>query len=73
MGYIKEYWGIFRKHECKKILDAGCGTNRFKEYAKDEEVIGMDLNSSKADMVSDVQKLPFKDDSFEGGYYVYTF
>ena len=66
MSYIEEYWKIFRKYKCNKILDAGCGTNRFKEYAKDEEAIGMDLNSSKADMVSDVQKLPFKDNTFDG-------
>ena len=46
-----------------KILDAGCGENLYKIINPD--IIGVDLESTYADINSDISNLPFDDNTFD--------
>lgn len=57
----------------KKILDLGCGTNKYKKYfIQKNEFIGVDVETSgresaykKPDLFYDGKKLPFNDENFD--------
>lgn len=73
---VREIWRIFLTHECKRVLDAGCGTGWFGEHKPGNlvEVFGVDIDQEKLkeamkhEMVvnGDVRNLPFANGFFDG-------
>ncbi|MDI6820369.1 MAG: class I SAM-dependent methyltransferase [Candidatus Hodarchaeaceae archaeon] len=72
---IQKYWSIFIKHNCNKILDAGCGVGWFGKFKPAQvELHGIDCNpeevktASKYEMsvIGDIRSLPYKNNFFDG-------
>ncbi len=60
---IRTYIEFFK--DCKLVLDVGCGNNLLKKHLSN--VIGIDFSKhSKADVLGDATKLPFKSETFDG-------
>jgi ubiquinone/menaquinone biosynthesis C-methylase UbiE len=72
---IQKYWSIFIKHNCDKILDAGCGVGWFGKFKPSQvELHGIDHNpeevktASKYEIpvIGDIRSLPYKNKFFDG-------
>ena len=62
------YENVFKEFDTAKrlILDDGCGGCIAKNFiAENARYIGIDINSERADIISDARKLPFKDGVFD--------
>lgn len=73
--HTEAIWQFFLKHECKRVLNAGCGFGWVgKHNPRGIEVIGIDLDEAKLKTAKkyevvvkgDVCHLPFKNSSFDG-------
>jgi ubiquinone/menaquinone biosynthesis C-methylase UbiE len=72
---IQKYWSIFIKHNCNKILDAGCGIGWFGKFKPSQvELHGIDCNPEEVKtaseyeiaVIGDIRSLPYKDEYFDG-------
>ncbi|MEM5854120.1 MAG: class I SAM-dependent methyltransferase [Candidatus Aenigmatarchaeota archaeon] len=72
---IQKYWSTFIKHNCNKILDAGCGVGWFGKFKPARvEVYGIDYNPERVkiasryeiSIVGDIRSLPYKNNFFDG-------
>ena len=72
---IQEFWLAFVKHNCKRVLDAGCGIGWFGKFRPARtKVYGIDYNFEEAkiaskheiSVVGDIRNLPYQNDVFDG-------
>lgn len=74
--WSNQLWQIFRKHGCRKILDAGCGMGWFGKNKpnKSVEVWGIDTNKDEIKIakkyeharVGNIRHLPYRNGFFDG-------
>lgn len=72
---IQKFWSIFSKHDCKRILDAGCGIGSFGKFKPPKiELHGIDYNPEEVKIASkyeisvigDIMSLPYPNEFFDG-------
>jgi SAM-dependent methyltransferase len=72
---IQKFWSIFIKHDCNKVLDAGCGGGWLGKFKPARvRVYGIDSDPEKVktankyenSVVGDIRSLPYRDKSFDG-------
>jgi ubiquinone/menaquinone biosynthesis C-methylase UbiE len=72
---IQKFWSTFVKHNCKKILDAGCGVGWLGKFKPSQiEIYGIDYNFEEVKIASryeksavgDIRNMPFTDEAFDG-------
>jgi hypothetical protein len=49
---------------CSRIIDVGCGSNQFKGIV--QNVVGIDKFNESADIVGDIETVPFSNHAFDG-------
>ena len=73
---VNEIWQTFLKHNCKKILDVGCGAGWLGAHKPDKtiKVFGVDSDETRIRIArkyevvvtGDIRNLPYRDVSFDG-------
>ncbi|WP_195912062.1 class I SAM-dependent methyltransferase [Candidatus Contendibacter odensensis] len=55
-----------RPYLCGRMLDAGCGNQRYKEMFKFDDYVGLEVNDRfRPDVVGDLRYMPFKNEEFD--------